>query len=348
MNFIKTTLISATLVGGLFSSFNALAQDPQKALAHMDLITEQYEDVTQKTWDYTSAVARDKGAKRIENKRQELLTTIKNAERSVKKIAPYNAETTYRDAVVEYLNLSYTVINEDYGQIMDMQEIAEQSYDLMEAYMLAQELASERLSEASESLQEVEKGFAADNNITLVESENKTLKKLAVADKVFDHYNEVYLIFFKSYKQEMYLIDALGRKDVNAIEQNKNALAKYAAEGLEKLASLKPYDSDPTIVATCKKMLEFYVEETEKQIPEMTAFLVSQEEMTKIKAAMESKKKSEITQQDVDTYNKAIEDFNNGVATYNKNNEFLNDKRGKLIDSYNDSGKRFLDRHIPR
>lgn len=75
--------------------------------------------------------------------------------------------------------MTYTVLKEDFDKILDMEDIAEQSYDFMEVYVLAKELA---------------------NNITLVEGEmDKKSQKINKASNVLEYYNDVYLIFFKSY-----------------------------------------------------------------------------------------------------------------------------------------------------
>jgi hypothetical protein len=48
-------------------------------------------------------------------------------------IAPWKGDRSFRDTTVAYLKLLYIVFNEDYGKIVNMEEIAEQSYDAMEA-----------------------------------------------------------------------------------------------------------------------------------------------------------------------------------------------------------------------
>ena len=58
---------------------------------------------------------------------------------------PYKWRWCFRDSVVRYLELSYAVLNNDYAKIMDMEEISEQSYDAMEAYMLAQQIANDKM-----------------------------------------------------------------------------------------------------------------------------------------------------------------------------------------------------------
>jgi len=46
---------------------------------------------------------------------------------------PWKGDRSYRNSSVAYLKLVYHVFNEDYGKILNLEEIAEQSYDAMEA-----------------------------------------------------------------------------------------------------------------------------------------------------------------------------------------------------------------------
>ena len=129
----------------------------------------------------------------------------------------------------------------------NMEEIAEQSYDLMEAYMLAKEKANEKLEAASQRQHEVQKKFAVTHNINLIENTDEMSAKMKTADLVMKHYQEVYLIFFKSYKQEAYLMDAVNNKNINGVEQNMNSLQTFSEDGLEKLKELKAYNNDESL-----------------------------------------------------------------------------------------------------
>jgi len=123
-----------------------------------------------------------------------------------------------------YLNTLLSLLNEDYAKIVNMEEISEQSYDAMEAYLLAKKKASEKMDEAADLFNEKEKEYAKNNNINLILKETEIGIKLKKSAEVTDYYNKIYLIFFKSYKQEMYLLAGVEKNDINAIEQNRTTL----------------------------------------------------------------------------------------------------------------------------
>ncbi len=109
----------------------------------------------------------------------------------------------------------------------------------MEAYMTAQERANEKLEAAFEVAVNPQKSFAADNNINLVSNDSDTEDKLEKASEVFKFYNKVYLVFYKPYKQEGYLLEAQNKGDINAMKQNQEALSKLSKDAKEQLKPVK-------------------------------------------------------------------------------------------------------------
>src|SRR5581483_3985140 len=131
--------------------------------------------------------------------------------------------------------------------------------------------------------------FAKNHNVNLVKTSDKVNDKLNQAGKVYEYYNEIYLIFFKSSKQETYIVDAMNKNDVNAIQQNKNTLATYAPAGLTQLDTVKSFKDDNSLKLACKQMLEFYKQEANDKIPVVVDFYLKKENFEKIKSAFEAK-----------------------------------------------------------
>jgi ribosomal 50S subunit-associated protein YjgA (DUF615 family) len=169
---------------------------------------------------------------------------------------------------------------------------------------------------------------------------------MKVAGNVMKHYNEVYLVFFKAYKQEAYLMDAVNQKNVNSIEQNINSLQNFSEQGLEKLKELKGYNNDGSLIIACRNILNFYKDEAKKGSA-MTDFFLKEENFTKLKKQFDSKPGSKRTQQDVDQFNKAVNDINSASNNFNAVNNELNKQRSKSLDGWNNAVKKYLDEHVP-
>ena len=298
--------------------------------------------------NYMSAMAHTNSARKLEKRRQEVLTGIREGQKKVAQLKPFNNDPRLREAYRKYLAILLAVMNEDYGKIVDMEEIAEQSYDKMEAWLLAQEKAREKLHAATDSVRISYKKFADINNVRLIETESKVSKKLETTSTVMTYYNKVYLIHFKVYKQEGYTIAALNTGDVNGIEQNRSAQVSYAEEGLEKLKDIQAFEGDFSLVTACRKMLEFQKTEAETRIAGLTDYLIKKEEFTRFKRAYDSKPQSQRTRGDVDDYNAFISEMNRLGDSYNKTNDQLNTQRNSLLQGWTSAVDKFLDAHIPR
>ena len=58
------------------------------------------------------------------------------------------------------MQLCYKVFNDDYAHIVNMDDIAEQSYDEMQAYLLLQQATNDTLQAAIKRINNAEKKFA--------------------------------------------------------------------------------------------------------------------------------------------------------------------------------------------
>jgi hypothetical protein len=218
----------------------------------------------------------------------------------------------------------------------------------MEAFLLVQEKASEKMVEGSKRVKLAFERFAAAHNVRLSEGQTTKLsQRLAEAGKVNGYMNTVYLLFFKSHVQEGLMIKAMSKNDVNGVEQSKNSMAKFSAEGLTKLDTLKPFKGDKSLVTACRKVLEFQKDEAENKAGYMTEFLMKKEDFEKTKKSFDAKPANKRVQADVDGYNKAIDEYNKAVNSYNKTNDALNSSRTKVMDTWESARKKFLDQHVP-
>ena len=241
--------------------FTVTAQDYDNAVEYLNAISRQRENISKKFMAYVSASAHGKREKKVEALRAKLLDEVQEAKMNIGGLPSFKGDKGYRDSTVVFLKLYYNVLNEDYGKIVNMEEIAEQSYDAMEAYMMAQELANKKLDEGNEKMRLATEVFAAKNNITLTKSSTELGEKMKQVHEVNAYHSPLYLIFFKAYKQEGYLIEAVSKNNITGIEQNKSSLLRYAQEGLEKLKSIKPFQGDASLQNACKRVMNFYVKE---------------------------------------------------------------------------------------
>lgn len=342
---IPLSLLMLTIV--FSTSFQSVkAQAPSDAGTYMNEVLQPFEELKSESWAYLKAATRGKSARKVESKRKKLIEELRDQKYQVNRVKAYQGDASLRDAVVDYLNLTYIVFREDYDQILDMEAIAEQSYDDMEAYILAKQKADDKLDSAFALVNTAQKSFAKTHGITLQDGEgDRTDQKIKLAGEALDYYNELYLIFFRCYKQEAYVMEALGRNDVMSLEQSNSALTSFATEALEKLNGIDKFKGDAGLIIAARDILEFYRDEAERDFPAMVDFYIRKDNFEKLSKMMESKKKKDLTEQDIEKYNQAVEQYNTMIPEFNKLSESSYDKRVEALELWNEKVQQFFDKH---
>jgi hypothetical protein len=317
-------------------------------VGHMSQFTSREEVLSKNYLSYMSEIAHGGKARKMEKRRSELISSIKQALHESGRIKPYKGDASLRDAFRNYWTVLLSVMNEDYAKIMDMEEVAERSYDAMEAYLLIQEKADEKINDAFNKAVDVFNTFAASNNVTVADGKSSKLsKRLSQLGQANSYVNRIYLINFKSTVQESLAFDALNANNINGLEQIKGSLAKYAEEGLAQLDSIKPYKGDGSLITACRKVMEFHKAEA-NTMSVYSDFIIKKEEFEKTKKSFDLKPANKRTQADIDAFNKAVDEQNKSVNAYNKVNTELNKNREKVRNNWEITKKKFMDMHYPK
>ena len=323
------------------------AQTYDDPVAYMQAIDNAYREMNEKNMAYMSAAGHGRRARKIEKLRIQTLQTIENTRNKLIDLPLYKGDNSYRKSSIDYAQFCYNIFNEDYKKIVNLEDIAEQSVDEMQAYLLLQEETNKKYKEATAIINQAEKDFAKKYNINLVEHKDELGDKLEVATKLTHYANQVYILFFKCNWEENQLTQALNNKKITQAEQARNALITYANEGLQLLNSdsLKDFQMDPALAQQCRIALTFYKKVGEKDVPKMLDYFLKRENFDKIKNSMDTK--SNRTQQDVDTYNAAVREMNKGVDEFNQINQNLNSQKNQLVNNWEVTEKSFIDAHMP-
>ena len=340
---MKKLIIAITAI---FLSTNLSAQNTKAAVEYLDPMGKEFKAIQSASWDYTKSAANNKSARKVNKNRLELIQQIDASAKNVSRFPPFEKQTYLKDSILAFLRIQKIVISQDYAKIMDLEDVAESSYDAMEAYFKAREIASKKLEESSERTGETYNRFAKEHNITITENnDDKISKQLKIADEVYEYYNLMYLIFFKAYKQELYLMDAFVKGDIAAMEQNKSSLSTVTAECQSKLKTIRPFrGTDNSILKAATDIVNFYKSEADVKFPKLIEFYTKKEAFEKAKKAFESNKNP--SQSDVDSYNKLIGEFNKASNDFNTINNELNNKRSQLINTWNNSSQGFTAKYL--
>jgi hypothetical protein len=341
---MKQFLLSLSFIAITFTS---QAQDFKTPVDYLNFVGKETENISANTWKYTKAVAHSKRAKKIDATRKDLLKSIQAAAKKIEAAKEgYKGDTEYRDQLLAYLSISEKYINEEYDKIINMQEVAEQSYDFMEAYITARDLVNEKINAEIDKLNENQKTFAAKYGIQITENNSKLAKNMEISNQVFGHQSDMYLLFFKVYITDTNMMKAIEANDLNSIQQNASALEQFANEGLEKIKTFTSYKNDPLLSNATKKVLEFYKKEAVEFAPGTVEFLMMKQKIEETDKSIKSK--SSPTKDEIAAFNKLVTDYNKLTGNYNKlNNKFFQDKNN-AINAWNEASETYISKHVPK
>lgn len=326
------------------------AQEFKNAGEYLDYVGNIEKPISKDMWKYTKTVAHSKSARRIDNVRKNLVKTIQTAKSSLEKNTNgFNGDLDFRNDVINYLAFSELTINNEYAKIVDLQEVAEQSYDFMEAYITTRELVNDKIKSEHEKLAESQKRFAEKYNIKLIElaEDSEVEKKMKLSNEVFKYQSSLYLIFFKCNYTTILLDNAVKTKDLAAIQQNANALQQYAEEGLAKIDSFEPVKSDKSLANETKKSMETYQQIATEYASKMINFFTFNSKFEDIKTSLERKSAKDRTNEEIDNYNKMVKEVNTKINDFNKENENYVKTLNTLSNNWNKASETYISKHVP-
>ncbi|MEQ8473373.1 MAG: hypothetical protein RIC35_19405 [Marinoscillum sp.] len=325
-------------------SLSAISQE--SAGAYMSELNSNYREINKDSWSYIKQIARGRNARRIDKKRVELVGTLKQANYTVSQTGTYDGDASLRDAIKSYLSLLILTLNDDYRKIVDMEQIAEESYDAMEAYIMTKERVNEKMDAAQKELENVEAAFANKHHVNLVANDSRVSKKIKNANEVMAYYNRFYLLFYKSYFYEAEMMAAMNAEIIGDVEQYRQTLANVSEESLETLKSFQEFENSSDLKKACHEILYFYHGEAVRYMPEIVTFFVDKKSFEELTAAMESKKPKDRTKEDIDKYNAALNNYNASIQKFNETNAYLNKFREQSFNNWNKVSEDFLDSYM--
>ena len=332
----------------LITAVSANAQDiSNDPGAYMNAVTNAETAMNKTYMAYISASAHSSRKRKIEKLREKTVESINVCLDAIATLPSYKGDNSLQKQSLDYVKLCYKVFNEDYAHIVNMEDITERSYDEMQAYLLLQQATNDTLQVAIKRMNKAERSFATKYNVTIVEEKTELGDKMEQTNRVSAYHDKVYLLFYKCNWEDNQLTEAVNQKNVTRIEQLRGALGKYAKEGLAVLDTLHAFENDAALAEACKNALAFYKDEAENAIPKVTDYFLKEDNFEKLKTAMDAKSADQRTQQDVDNYNKAVNDINSAVNLSNQTNSDLNNGRNEVNNNWMNAEKQFLDNHTP-
>lgn len=332
-----------------FATINLAAQEFKSPVDYLSYLGKEQQAIARSTWKYTSAVAHSTSARRIDATRKQLVKSIQTSSKKIEALKNgYKGDVEFRDKVLSYLYFAEKNINEEYSKIIDLQDVAQQSYDYMEAYIMTRDLVNKKLDDELEKVKLAQQQFADKYNIQLSSEESELGRKIKLSNEVFDYHSVLYLVFFKVNITDVNLSNAILKKDLGAIEQNASALSKYSNEGLEKIKSIPAYNKDSSLLDEVKNALLFYKQTADEFTPKVVSYLMFYDKFENAKKTMEAKPESNRTMEEVENYNAMVKQVNKEIANFNKLTNANSQEKTNILNGWNTTADEFIARHVPQ
>lgn len=320
------------------------AQSFKTPIEYLDFVASEQDEVLADIWRYTHAVAHRRSDRNILKRRTYLLESLETAISNIQNADGYLNEN-YKNKVLRHLEFCRDLLNQDYASIIDMHVTATQSYQAMENYVSTQELANKKLEKSQLEYDKDFYDFAKANNIEIVQSEDDLSQQMKFSNEVLTYYNDLYLMFFKSYINEINLKDALDAEHTEEISQHANALKETAKEGLKNLEDQEKFKQDDALIKANKAAFEYFIDESGEKVNTITKFLQLNEDFENIRNTLDQKDERSRTNQDIENYNKKVQQVNAGIKTYNSVLSELDRSRNEVLNNINSTYAMFLEKH---
>lgn len=327
------------------STYSADYSITSSAIEYYKNLTGLLIDFKQSYYNYIKSVTRTRKIRTIENSRQKLLRVIQENITLFKKSSSFQNDETLKAELIRFMEIVDIILREDFGKILDMEDIAAQSYDQAEAHQLALDLAVDKLKACSKIMTKAEEQFFNKYNIKILDKKDELTLKIEKANKALAYYDSLYRIFFKANKQDSYTRKASSEKDVAALVQHISTLNLFVDEGLDKLKNKNGFNGDEELLLIVRKILEFYRNEALITYPANVEFILNTDNFQKAVKKFNSIKESERKQSDINSYNNAVKHFNAEVKSINKTNQASYKTHNQFLDMWNKQVEKFFEKH---
>jgi len=336
-----------------FIVLSTSAQKFKNADKYIEFVNKQQQNVTKAFLKYSksiSYVSKKNTTKKIQGNYNKLIAEINDAQKNIDSMPVFKIDSTHRDSVYRNSTSAYfkqyaLLLSNTYNSVATLQATAEQSYSNMEVFLQTKAGADTKLKKLNELFYANTLKFANDNKIqdsTRKDIATKTIDEVLATEIYF---KQVYLIFFKSYRQEQDIQNAIERKDVNDLKNSTKSLAKSAQNGEVSLDAMAPFNKDKSLITDCKDVLEFYKKETDEKIDPITDYFTAAQEFETVRSTFNRKQGH--SGGEVKAYKKEVSKFNKALKKYNKTMNGVYIKRKGVLKKWDNAVHSFIDKNMP-
>lgn len=271
------------------------AQSFESPMQYFNFFNQAHSAIVSKNMEYIQHAVHSDDIMAIAQKRIALINSIDQTIKNVSALPPYPQDAGIRQEMMAVLTAYKEVFKVDFEQVESLKQQSKASYQAMERYLNAQDMAEKRMADTGERFLNAQRQFAKTNNIQLLEgSPDPEMEQL---QKLNNYQRIIFLSGFKLGKTDAEFMDALQGADKEAPGRLRLQLEREAKAELARLRALPAFNGNTAYRDATIRQIEFQLDMALNYYPAMIR--------------INTKAQSEITQEDVDAYNAAVEKVNN-------------------------------------
>ena len=340
----KILLLSIILILGVTLN----GQDLTNAKDYLEFIRVRHEKIQEELWDYVSTAAHSNRQGKIKRRRQDLIKELEKARDEIRQLPPLDGKTSLRDSMVLYLTRYDAMLKGDYADLDKLEKKADESYGAMLAYRKKNDEINDQLTIQSKHIAELYRQFAQDHNINLIERESRLSQKMLTTNLVMEYYDEIFLPQFRLTLYRKKLLEAIADNDTIKINKYEDSLKIAIDEGEKKLKNTTGYSGDYSLKFACQKTIQNSKLILNNYLPDIKKYYIARRNYDRQKAIVDRKGQNNLSQEEIDAFNKSVNEVNAAVTKYNSSYEKMRTLTEQDINQWNKAVDKFFDKHIPK
>jgi hypothetical protein len=296
----------------------AVAQTNTEGFKYFERLNSEMKRVNEKQMVNSNAQVHSKDVKAQRTAQLQVVGQINIAISNLKTLKDFN-KSTLRQAHLKMYDALLKTYNGEYEKLFALAKTAEESVETMEVYLKLQEDANNKVNNLGDSVRMLNRAFAAENQINLIDGETEAAKKFEEAMSLVGTYRrKLFIEHFKISKRFAPMVDDINKNKGKKMASFIAPMQKTCEEVLLALPKIGEYDGDGKMLKAVREEAEFYLNECKQNLPGIAKLMA--------KPQLDSK-------EEVDAYNK-----------WNRN--FV-EKSNKLSQKYSEEEDRLWDKHVP-
>lgn len=324
----------------------AHAQTAEEALHHLEDITSSLDEFRVNTWNVLKSMAHNNSTAELEWQIQSLADKVEVERKRVSAAEGFYGDLSAKVAMTVFLRNSHSILTDDFKAIRRLEAKSGESFEKMESYLVAQNLANERLSEAGERFDDEIKRFAERYKLEVTDHKSALSESIEKASQALGYYNQVFLSYFKVYHQKLAVYEALKSEDLEIIAEEIELFEYYAQEGSQRLLILGGFMEDESLSVAAVNILRQFRHEAETVFPAAQRAIERKQIFNLAQEVFDKIPEKEVSDNDIDHLNSLIDPLNKAIEMQNQEFSRSESKRQQLFDAWNKEIAAFFNKYL--